>query len=85
MKWNVAEDGSERNWKRRSAGAILKASRLASSLSDARRKIESGAVKINDECISDPRKWFGKSDVDSQTEAFKVQYGKKKIVLLKPV
>jgi tyrosyl-tRNA synthetase len=85
MQWNVAEDGSERNWKRRSAGAILKASRLASSLSDARRKIDSGAVKINDESISDSRKWFGKSDVDSQTEAFKVQYGKKKIVLLKPV
>ena len=72
-------------WNERSAEAILKASGLASSLGDARRKIAEGAVKINDEPISDSKRWFGKGHVDQETGAFKVQYGKKKIVLVKPI
>jgi len=84
MVWSAAEDNSEHGWKERSAGAILKASGLASSLGDARRKIAEGAVKINDKPISDSKRLFGKEDVDQETGAFKVQYGKKKIVLLKP-
>jgi tyrosyl-tRNA synthetase len=85
MKWSVAEDGSEHGWKERSAEAILKESGLASSLGDARRKIAEGAVKINDKRIDDSKQWFRKDQVDQETGRFKVQYGKKKIVLLKPI
>ncbi|KAB2919752.1 MAG: tyrosine--tRNA ligase [Hyphomicrobiaceae bacterium] len=85
MVWSAAEDNSEHGWEARSAEAILRASGLASSLSDARRKIAEGAVKINDEPISDSKRLFGKGQVDQGTGAFKVQYGKKKIVLLKPL
>jgi tyrosyl-tRNA synthetase len=64
----------------------LKAAGLSTSLSDARRKIaENGAVKINDEVISDPSRYFRATDIDPQTGALKVQYGKKKIVLVKPI
>ena len=85
MVWSAAEDNSERGWKERSAEAILKGSGLASSLGDARRKIAEGAVKINDEPISDSKRLFKKENVDHETGTFKVQYGKKKIVLLKPI
>ena len=85
MEWSAAEDSSEQGWKERSAEAILKASGLASSLGDARRKIAEGAVKINDEPIFDSKRWFRKEHVDQETGSFKVQYGKKKIVLLKPI
>jgi tyrosyl-tRNA synthetase len=85
MVWSAAEDNSEHGWKQRSAEAILKASGLASSLGDARRKIAEGAVKINDNPISDSKLLFNRGDVDRDTGKFKVQYGKKKIVLLKPI
>jgi tyrosyl-tRNA synthetase len=85
MDWSAAEDGSEQGWTERSAEAILKASGLASSLSDARRKIAEGAVKINDKSIADGKRSFSKEDVDQETGTFKVQYGKKKIVLVKPI
>jgi tyrosyl-tRNA synthetase len=84
MPWSAAEDGSEQGWKERTAEAILKWSGLASSLGDARRKIAEGAVKINDKPISDSKQWFSIDAVDRETGAFKVQYGKKKIVLVKP-
>ena len=80
MDWG---DGGR--YERRSAEAILKASGLASSLSDARRKVAEAAVKINDKSVSDPTAYYDLVDVDPQTNAFKVQYGKKKIVLVKPV
>jgi tyrosyl-tRNA synthetase len=84
--WSADDDGVDQGWTERRADAILKASHLASSLGDARRKIaENGAVKINDATISDPSRWFRASDVYQQTGALKVQYGKKKIVLVKPV
>ena len=84
MPWSTAEDGSVRRWNRRSAEAILRKSKLASSLGDARRKIAEGAVKINDKPISESGEMFGREQVDQETGAFKVQYGKKKIVLVKP-
>jgi tyrosyl-tRNA synthetase len=80
MKWS-----SDQGWEERSAEAILKASGLASSLSDARRKIAEGAVKINDKPIADGKQSFRKEHVDQETGTFKVQYGKKKIVLVKPI
>ncbi len=69
----------------RSAAAILKGSRIATSLSDARRKIDEKAVKINDVPVEKHDIYFKKTGVDPHTGAFKVQYGKKKIVLVKPV
>ncbi|HEX4301661.1 MAG TPA: tyrosine--tRNA ligase [Rhizomicrobium sp.] len=71
-------------WTQRSADALLKEAGLATSLSDARRKISEGAVKINDQLISDHTKKFEAHDIDAKTGALKVQYGKKKIVLVKP-
>jgi tyrosyl-tRNA synthetase len=65
--------------------AILKNSGLAVSLSDARRKIAEGAVKINDAPISDATAYRSKNEIDPQLGAFKVQYGKKKIVLVRPI
>jgi tyrosyl-tRNA synthetase len=72
------------NWTQRSNEAILKASGLASSLSDAKRKIAEGAVRINGQLVSDPKLGRQKSEVDPSTGAFRVQYGKKKIILVKP-
>jgi tyrosyl-tRNA synthetase len=85
MPWSTAEDGSEQGYEMRTAAAILRASGLASTLSDARRKVAEGAVKINDQQISDADKKFAKTDVYQQTGALKVQYGKKKIVLVRPI
>jgi tyrosyl-tRNA synthetase len=85
MDWSAGEVTGEQNWTQRRAEAILKASTIATSLSDARRKIAEKAVRINGELIEDPTKWFEKADVDQETGAFKVQYGKKKIVLVKPI
>lgn len=85
MDWSSGEISGEQKWEERTAEAIFKASNLASSLSDARRKIAEGAVRINDLQIADPKQFFRKLDVLPETGAFKVQYGKKKIVLVKPV
>ena len=82
--WSAGEISGEQNWEKRTAAAILKASGLATSLSDARRKIDEKAVRISDVLIARHDQWFKKSEVDPQTGAFKVQYGKKKIVLVKP-
>ncbi len=74
-----------KGWTKRSADAILKESGLATSLSDARRKIAENAVRINDILVSSPETAFERHQVDQKTNAFKVQYGKKKIVLVRPV
>ena len=68
----------------RSNTAILAASGLVSSNSEARRKIAEGAVRINDKIVSDPHETVPWTAVDPATGAFKVQLGKKKIVLVKP-
>jgi tyrosyl-tRNA synthetase len=69
----------------RTAGAILSASGLFSSNSEARRKISEGAVHIADRKVSDANDIIPWDALDSQTQAFKVQFGKKKIVLVKPI
>ncbi|MEX0851933.1 MAG: tyrosine--tRNA ligase [Bauldia sp.] len=68
----------------RTAVAILKASELVRSSREARQKIDERAVKINDREVRDSEELFRWSDVDPTTGAFKVQLGKKKIVLVKP-
>ena len=67
----------------RSAGAILVASELAKTKSEARNKIKDGGVRINDRVIRDAKEFISWTEVDSKTGAFKVQLGKK-IVLVKP-
>ncbi len=85
MNWSAGDVTGEHDWTERRAEAIVKASTLAVSLSDARRKIAEKAVRINDKLVERHDEWFKETDVDPQTGAFKVQYGKKKIVLVKPV
>ncbi len=58
---------------------------LFSSNSDARRKISEGAVRINDRRVEDPNATFNWNDVHPELRVFKVQFGKKKIVLVRPV
>jgi tyrosyl-tRNA synthetase len=80
---NLVWDGGQ-GWTERSAEVLLKEAGLATSLSDARRKIAEGAVKINDAPIGDASQKFSKSMIDKDLGAFKVQYGRKKIILVKP-
>jgi tyrosyl-tRNA synthetase len=64
--------------------AILEASSLVRSRTEGRQKIAEHAVRINDEPVTDPQRLFGYATVDPTTGAWKVQLGKKKIVLVKP-
>ena len=68
-----------------SVGAILSASGLFTSNSEARRKISEGAVQIADQKVSDANDTISWEALDPQTAAFKVQFGKKKIILVKPI
>jgi len=70
--------------KGRSNTHILVASGLASSISDARRKIEGNGVNINGKRVTDPKAIQLYADVDPELGVFRVQFGKK-IVLVKPV
>ncbi|MCA8902773.1 MAG: tyrosine--tRNA ligase, partial [Hyphomonas sp.] len=67
----------------RSTVALLKASGLASSNKEARRKISEGGVRINDEKIEAER-WHTYDELLPEVGAFKVQLGKR-VVLVKPV
>ncbi|MEO0606676.1 MAG: tyrosine--tRNA ligase [Pseudomonadota bacterium] len=64
--------------------ALLRAGQLVASNGEARRKMNEGAVRVNDDKISadQTHAW---SDILSEVEAFKVQVGKKRIALVKPV
>ncbi|TPL01257.1 MULTISPECIES: tyrosine--tRNA ligase [unclassified Mesorhizobium] len=67
----------------RSAKVIAFASGLFSSKSEVRRKMNEGGVRINNERVSDPDKLFFYRDMDKTIDAFKVQLGKK-VVLVRP-
>jgi tyrosyl-tRNA synthetase len=69
----------------RSVGVILMASGLFSSKSDMRRKVAGGGVKINDKLVTDTAAFIPYSNNDITTGAYKVQFGKKQFVLVKPV
>lgn len=67
-----------------STTALLRAGKLVSSNGEARRKMGEGAVRVNDEKIAaDQSHAWG--DVLADVDAFKVQIGKKRIALVKPV
>jgi tyrosyl-tRNA synthetase len=68
----------------RSTAVIARESKLVSSTSEARRKIAEGALRINDRLITDPNEIIPWSELYENTGAFKVQLGKKKVVLLRP-
>lgn len=64
--------------------ALLRAGELVASNGEARRKMNEGAVRVNDEKIAvDQAHAWG--EVLSDVDAFKVQVGKKRIALVKPV
>ncbi|HMH64846.1 MAG TPA: tyrosine--tRNA ligase [Rhizomicrobium sp.] len=83
--WSTGDVSSGKSFDLRTAAALLKASGLASSLSDARRKIDEKAVRINNVLVEQHTKLFDTGDIDANTGTIKVQYGKKKIVLIRPV
>ncbi|MDJ0921165.1 MAG: tyrosine--tRNA ligase [Henriciella sp.] len=64
--------------------ALLRAADLVKSNGEARRKLGEGAVRVNDEKIAEDQT----HDWDAllaEVDAFKVQVGKKRIALVKPV
>lgn len=64
--------------------ALLRAGELVASNGEARRKMKEGAVRVNDEQFTEDatHSW---DTVLSDVDAFKVQVGKKRIALVKPV
>ncbi|MEO0549430.1 MAG: tyrosine--tRNA ligase [Pseudomonadota bacterium] len=64
--------------------ALLRAAELVKSNGEARRKLGEGAVRVNDEKIGEDcqHTW---DDLLADVDAFKVQVGKKRIALVKPV
>jgi tyrosyl-tRNA synthetase len=57
---------------------------LAASNGEARRHVQGGAVRINDEAVSDEKRVIGSADLNAD-QVIKVSLGKKKHVLVKPV
>ncbi|MEM8876802.1 MAG: tyrosine--tRNA ligase [Pseudomonadota bacterium] len=55
---------------------------LASSTSEARRHVQGGAVRVNDQLIEDPKHKLGRDDV--QDGVIKLSLGKKRHALLRP-
>ena len=76
--------GPEGKLTRRTAEAIVKEAGLATSMREARDLIAGGGIQINDSkpAVGD---YFERSDVLPKQGAFKVQKGKKTILLVKPV
>jgi len=56
---------------------------LAASNGEARRHVQGGAVRINDESMSDERKLIGSGDVTADG-VIKLSLGKKKHILVRP-
>ena len=63
--------------------ALFVAAGLASSNGEARRHVQGGAVRINDQPVSDDRRIVGETDV-SGDGVIKLSLGKKKHVLVRP-
>ncbi len=64
--------------------ALLRAAELVKSNGEARRKISEGAVRVNDVVISEDIQ-HAHADLLPEIGAFKVQVGKKRIALVRPV
>ena len=57
---------------------------LAGSRGEARRLLQGGGVRLNDEAVSDPQRTVALADLDA-SGVVKLAAGKKKIVLVRPV
>ncbi|MCV0396523.1 MAG: tyrosine--tRNA ligase [Rhizobiaceae bacterium] len=64
--------------------SLLVRAGLASSNGEARRHVQGGAVRLNDQPVSDERRTVGLSDIGADGVA-KLSLGKKRHVLLRPV
>ncbi|MEM7492403.1 MAG: tyrosine--tRNA ligase [Pseudomonadota bacterium] len=64
--------------------ALLKAAELVASNGEARRKLGEGAVRVNDDRIAEDQTHSWETILES-VSAFKVQVGKKRIALVKPI
>ncbi|MFP3546096.1 tyrosine--tRNA ligase [Rhizobium sp. SIMBA_035] len=56
---------------------------LAASNGEARRHVQGGAVRINDQAVSDERKMIGSSEITANG-VIKLSLGKKKHILIRP-
>lgn len=56
---------------------------LAASNGEARRHVQGGAVRINDQAVSDERKMIGSSEITADG-VIKLSLGKKKHILIRP-
>jgi tyrosyl-tRNA synthetase len=76
--------GSEGDLTHRTAEALVKEAGLATSMREARDLIGGGGIQINDAkpAVGD---LYKRDQVIAELAAFKVQKGKKKIVLVKPI
>ena len=76
--------GPEGDLTRRTAEALVKEAGLATSMREARDLIGGGGIQINDAkpAVGD---FYERDQVIAELGAFKVQKGKKKIVLVKPI
>ncbi|TWB61954.1 tyrosyl-tRNA synthetase [Rhizobium sp. ERR 922] len=63
--------------------ALIVRAGLASSNGEARRHVQGGAVRINDQAISDERKVIGTGEVTADG-VIKLSLGKKKHILIRP-
>ena len=62
--------------------SLVVAAGLAGSNGEARRHVQSGAVRVNDETVSDPRASLGEADL--KNGVIKLSVGRKKHVLVRP-
>ncbi|NDW05318.1 tyrosine--tRNA ligase [Jiella pacifica] len=62
--------------------SLVVAAGLAGSNGEARRHVQSGAVRVNDETVSDPRASLGEADL--KDGVIKLSVGRKKHVLVRP-
>ncbi len=63
--------------------ALIVRAGLAASNGEARRHVQGGAVRINDEAVSDERKIIGSGEVTADG-VIKLSLGKKKHILIRP-
>jgi len=56
---------------------------LAASNGEARRHVQGGAIRINDQAVSDERKMIGSSEITADG-VIKLSLGKKKHILIRP-
>jgi tyrosyl-tRNA synthetase len=63
--------------------ALIVRAGLAASNGEARRHVQGGAVRVNDEAVSDERKIIGSGEVTADG-VIKLSLGKKKHILIRP-